>query len=424
MTAMSAIDRPRRLRRQHEGPYLAAMMLCTIVLQRFALSFGGNSIPLILPVILVFIAVGYATRVLEFDRFRGILVAILCLTGLACSLAQIAVGAVPSIFSLGLLAVLYVPAAFRSSQGPAAVALVATVFTRLMVGAAIVALLQFGLQYVGLPNVDWIGTLLPTEFTVQGFSPNAFIVYGSELRRSNGVIFLEPSFLSMYLGLAILIGIRRRTHWAVLLILLAGMVPTLAGNGLVILIPGAILTFFSPIRRNLLALLPGLVAAVAAAAVTPLGRLYVGRSGEASNSTSSSSFRFVQPYTRFLPASFDSPFHTLFGHGSGTADDYLNGLGLSDITRATIPKILFEYGMAGAVGILGVICVLFALGLAGRPWLLGLAFAFLFLNASLLQAELVFCTVFWLNILPPPERASRYSAAHQPILQTRVVEPA
>ncbi|GAA4674688.1 hypothetical protein [Frondihabitans cladoniiphilus] len=405
----------RRLRpAERKSSYLAVLLLLIVLLERFAISFGSQQIPVVVPVVLVALGIGVVRGHIVLDRRRAPLVLALWLVSLVCTLAQLMTGQLPSVLSLALLVLLYLPLLGTSTQSANSTGVAARAFLTMMTIAAGVSLVQFLIQYAGIENIDWLAAIVPNQFLLQGYFPNAVVRYGETLRRSNGVLFLEPSFLSFFLGLAALIGVRVRVPWWQLLLLLAGMVPTLAGNGLVVLIPGLVVTFFSPLRRNLLRLLPGLVVTVGVAAATPLGALYLGRSQETSSTKSSSSLRFVLPYSDLLPASLDSPFHALLGHGAGTSDDFLNSIGAGDVTRAVFPKILFEYGMLGFLGIGIVLLVVMIAALRSRPWLVGLVLAFFFLNASLLQAELVFVTLFWLTIIPgrkpttsdPPARSS------------------
>lgn len=386
--------------------YLKLLLLSLVLLQRFAIPFGGSQVPLIIPVGLGIIAVAILRGRMRIDPMRAILVAILWLTALICTLAQVFVGSIPSVLALVLLLVLYLPAMVTAEVGNAVVSSVLRFFVRIMAVAAGIAVAQLVLQYAGLPNIDYIGEYLPQGFVLEGFIPNAPIAYGEELRRSNALIFLEPSFLSLFLGLGVLIAIRGGMNWVWPTVLLAGMVPTLAGNGIVVLLPGIVLLLLTPLRRNLGAILPGVTLAILGAAITPLGALYLGRTGEANSANSSSSFRFVQPYSTLLPASFDDPFHTFFGHGAGSAGSYYSSEGLKLLTQPIIPKVFYEYGLLGAVGIAGTIIVLLLINSKSRLWLFGLVIGFIFVNASLLLATLVIFTFFWLQLMPLREDVS------------------
>uniref|UniRef100_UPI001B316B74 hypothetical protein n=1 Tax=Naasia sp. SYSU D00057 TaxID=2817380 RepID=UPI001B316B74 len=189
----------------------------------------------------------------------------------------------------------------------------------------------------------------------------------------------------------------------------------------VVLLPGILILLLTAQRRNTLNLLPGIGLAISVAATTPLGVLYLGRTGEAGAEGSSSSFRFVEPYLTLLPASLDTPFATLFGHGAASAEDYLLSLGTPEVTSPVIPKILYEYGLLGALGVMGVLLVLLSLPLTHRPWLVGLWATYFFINASLLQATLVFVTLFWLMLLPPRPQLSTWDARAR---YTRTIVPA
>lgn len=421
LRAWVADTSPRAPRRSRgEGPFLSVMLVVIVLLERFAVSPGGNEVPLVIPAVLAFLVVGLWRGHLRLHPVQTPLVLGMWATGLVCTLAQVATGTVPSVLSVGLLIVLYVPMLVRSTQGARSVVLVTRTFLTMMTIAAVVALVQLLIQYAGVENIDWLAAVVPDQLLVHGFFPNNPVSYGESLRRSNAVLFLEPSFLSMFLGLAVLLGMRSRAPWWQLLLLFAGMVPTLAGNGLVVLLPGLVMTLLSPLRRNVLSLVPGVIAAVVAAAATPLGSLYIGRTSEASSSRSSSSLRFVQPYTQLLPASFDSPFHALLGHGAGSSDSYLASNGLGTVTRALVPKVAYEYGMVGLIGIAAVLLLIMFSSLRSRPWLLGLVLAFFFLNASLLLAELVFATLFWVTLLPGEGLAALDKRYEKPARRHRV----
>jgi hypothetical protein len=102
-----------------------------------------------------------------------------------------------------------------------------------------------------------------------------------------------------------------------------------------------------------------------------------------------------------MPASMDSTVHALIGHGAGASDPYLVAIGRSDVTVPLLPKVLFEYGLLGLVGILLPLVLLLMGGLRFRPWTAGVVLAYLYVNASFIQSTLVFVTLFWVTMLPP-----------------------
>jgi hypothetical protein len=318
----------------------------------------------------------------------------------ACTLAQLVLGSAPSLFSLALVVALYSMAAVVARISPDAVASVERVFLRLMAVFALVSVGQLATQYLGIPYEDHLLRVVPETLLLDNYNTADPIAYGESLYRSNGVIFLEPSFLSLFLGAAVALALYRRADWRLVTVLLVGMVPPLAGSGFVVLIPVLVFLAFSHRRRNLLAVVPALLVAAAVAFLTPLGELYLDRSTEASDTNTSSSARLVQPYTTLLPPSIEDPVSTAVGHGAGVANDYLTRIGLGDVTTPVVPKIFYEYGLTGLLGILGLLLLLLGRGVRQRPWTAGLLLLYLYVNASFLQHTQVFITLFWICLVP------------------------
>ena len=399
MTAAPA--EPTRTRRA-SGTYSIALLVAVVLLQRFVIPAGGTQqIALTLPVGIVILLLGI--RAGEFVPRRAQLhcALVIVATAVLCTLVHVVTGGAPSLLSLGLVVILYAAAAFSADLGPVAVARVQRVFLRLMSVAAVVSLLQLGVQYAGVAHQDWLGTVVPKALLQAGYNTGDPITYGADLYRSNGVLFLEPSFLSLFLGVAVAVALHSGAGWKRLTLLLLGIVPTLAGGGLVVIIPAVIAVALGRHRRKLLGLLPAAVAAVVAAAVTPFGTQYLARSTEASNPNTSSSYRLVQPYSSLMPPSMDTTVHALIGHGAGAADRYLLAVDRADVTVPLVPKVLFEYGLLGLVGILLPLVLLLVGGLRFRPWAAGVVLAYLYVNASFIQSTLVFLTLFWVTLLPP-----------------------
>uniref|UniRef100_UPI001B3058D8 hypothetical protein n=1 Tax=Naasia sp. SYSU D00057 TaxID=2817380 RepID=UPI001B3058D8 len=171
--ALPVLDRGRGrhlLSGVNEGAaYLKLFLLAIILLQRFAVPFGGGQVPLLLPVGLAIVAVAVWRGVFVIDPLRASLVAVMWLTALVCTLAQVMVGLLPSVLSLGLLLLLYIPALFVARVGQAVITSVFRFYVYVMTVAAVVSVAQFGLQYVGVPNTDYIADTVPPGFVLQGF---------------------------------------------------------------------------------------------------------------------------------------------------------------------------------------------------------------------------------------------------------------
>jgi hypothetical protein len=389
------------------APCTLALLLGLVLLQRLALPLGGTQqLPLMVPLGTALLAVGLYRGEFRLAHTRVRILALVIATAVICSLAQVVVGNLPSVLSLGLLVALYAILALDANLTPGAVTRIERVYLRVMTVFAIVSLGQMLVQLAGVPYEDYLLRLVPDTFLLTGFNTGDPIAYGDALYRSNGVVFLEPSFISMFLGLAVALAVYRRASALTVTVLLVGMIPPLAGSGFVVLVPALIaLALTRRRRRHLLAVVPALLIAVVVATLTPLGDRYVQRTTEASQSNTSASFRLIEPYTALLPVSLEDAPHAAFGHGAGSADDFFIEAGRGDATQPIIPKILFEYGLVGVVGILLPLLVVFAGSLRSRPWTVGLVLLFVFVNASFLQAVLVLFTFFWMTLMPYGRRS-------------------
>ncbi|WP_347059034.1 hypothetical protein ABC795_01440 [Blastococcus sp. HT6-30] len=372
-----------------------------MLFQRLGVPYGEGQIPLMVPVVLLLLAAGLRSGEFRIAPARLPALALIWGTAGVCTLVQLALGGAPSIFSLGLVVALYAMVAVTANLGPEAVDRVHRVYLRLMTVFAGVSVAQMVIQYLGVAYRDYLSLIVPDILLLDFYNTGDPIAYGDSLYRSNGVLFLEPSFLSMFLGLAVALALYRGSGWLQVSVLLVGMVPPLAGSGFVVLLPAVVALALTGYRRNLLTALPAGILAVLVATLTPLGERYLERSTEATNPETSSSFRLVQPYTALLPPSFDDEIPAAIGHGAGTADNYLISEGLGAITQPLMPKVLYEYGILGVLGILVVLLFLLLVGVRARPWTAGLLLLYVYVNASFLQHTQVFLTLFWILMLPP-----------------------
>jgi hypothetical protein len=398
--ATPALRAPRGRRVGRGTVALIGIVLVLVLTQRFAIPIGSQQIPFVFPLAVILIAVGLVTGALQIDAHRAALVLVIWVGVLVSTLLLIAAGTPPSFLSAANLVLLYAAAAVVGRPDLALARRVARAFTVVMLVFAAISIVQFLLQLVGLPDIDQVSRWIPERFLLTGFAPASPIAYGSDIARSTAVAFLEPSMLSMFLGAAALVAVWSGMNPLVVTLLLLGMVPTLAGTGLVLFVPGALLLFARPVRRRLVVLIPGVALALVVAFATPVGTLYLGRAVEAGNEGSSASLRSVLPYTTLLPATLDDPFAAAFGHGAGSSDQYLDGLHLQEVTRPVIPKVLYEYGLVTGGVILVALLALLLWAVSRRPWTAGIVIVFLFVNASLLVPVLVIFTFFWLQYLP------------------------
>jgi len=389
------VDSPRSL--------LIVLVLSVVLFQRIGVPLGGfGQVPVALLAPLTLLGYGLASGLVVPDRTRMRLYVTGTGTLVLLTLIALARGQRPSLLSVMFLVAIY---AFATVRVPALttadVEAVLDVVVRVMLIAGCVGLLQMAVQLLGVPYEDWPARAVPASILIEGYNTGDPIHYGSPYYRSNGIAFLEPSFLSYFLGLACVIALHRSRSMLVISVLLLSLLPTLAGNGVVVLLAGVAVMLLSKRRRRLKVLVPPVGLAVCLAVITPLGSTFVGRATEVSEQGSSSSLRLVEPYVRVMPATLDDLPALLLGAGAGAATDFLDSLGIDGLLAPVVPKLLMEYGVVGALLFLLFLlwCLCAGALTAERPWGVGLLFNYLLLNAALLQETIALTTIFFLVLL-------------------------
>lgn len=371
---------------------LAVMMTSVTVLQRLAVPFGGG-VSFALVVVLAGVVYLLLSGALVEDRLRAGLYLLATALSLLAAASAFALGREGSLSSVLLLVVLYAPFAYvlRPELGGVYPRLL-DFFCGLMVICAVLSLGQWVAQVAGWQYSDPL-RVLPERLVLQGYNTTYPLEFGSEIEKSNGFVFLEPSFCSQFLALAAIVQLVRGGHrWRVLLFV-AGIIPTVSGTGLLLLALGLVVL---SLRRGPLwsfALLGASVIVTAAVAFSPWGELFAARAAEARTSESSVSLRSVDPYQRAyaqLGADNLSPF---IGGGPGLvereADDHFLRTDLS-VAFPVIPKLIAEYGLiAGTSFVLFAVVALWS-GAPSPTIAASVLLMYLALSGSLLQPHTVY----------------------------------
>jgi hypothetical protein len=379
---------------------LVAAVAVGIGVQRLALP--GVQIPLLVPLAVAAIAVGLQRGMLSFDRARLQLYLVAAAAAVAATVAALLRGLAPSLPSLAILLGIYAcGTVVLSAPTWAGYRTLLTAFVRVMTGYAALGTVVFAAQWVGLGYRDWLGAVVPDSMLLQGFRTTNPLVYGQELMRANGVVFLEPSMFSLFTGLALATALYLRAGPLTLAVLFVGLTASVSGNGMVVL---AAAVGVLALAGRWVALRPLLVPAVLGAGVAVVFGLLptlLSRATEVTRTDSSASLRFVQPYGVFLDRLLESPTTLLLGEGAGAADSYVQTVRAADLLAPVVPKILFEYGLVAAIPLVALLCSLF---LARVPtWVLGagLALVYWVINASLLVALLPFTLMVFSTLWAP-----------------------
>lgn len=263
----------------------------------------------------------------------------------------------PSLASLAYLLCLYPLYALRLGH-PAGQIFALDAFQKMMAATGLLGMVQFGAQFAVGPELAFpLDTYVPKAFLLEGYNVVAPIEYGVNIMRSNGVVFLEPSFFSQFLALAIvieLLGPRRATYFA---IFSGALLASYSGTGpLVLAVMVPVILWRQGNIRAAGALAVAVPTVLAASTLLNLDSL-VGRFSEFDTPQSSGFARFVSPFLLMRDFLFDSPLSLLFGHGPGSIVGVMGKVPLNAYLAhdPSWAKAVFEYGLVGGGALLGFV---------------------------------------------------------------------
>jgi hypothetical protein len=307
------------------------------------------------------------------------------------------VGMQDSLYSVFLLCSIYAGGVFTfKNLENAELVAVLRVFVRVMTGVAVVAVAIFLAQFVGWHYSDLLAEVIPQQFLEQGYVTSYPIAAGSDIYRSNGIVFLESSFCSLFLGVAVLcqIAINPR-RVSTLLVLVAAMGTCMAGSGLVIVLVGLAASLYRRRTRSSIKSLAALGIIALAILISPLGQSFVERTGEFGRQGSSASLRFVQPYDEYPPEVWKAP---LFGHGAGSTSRFAEATGNPGLIATPPLKLGYEYGL-----VVTALFLIFLFRIFQRSAVSGLrsalAVQYFFINNALNQPVLALLCIFFLTTM-------------------------
>jgi hypothetical protein len=351
---------------------VSGLVVSLVLLQRIGVPAGEEPVSVAIVLAYAFVGVSWSARLLTVSRLRAglftIAVSAVLLTTAAVSWRGW--GADFSMSSLWLLVVVYVPWVMRvrDPHGAAVVARAGHTFIWTMVVVAALGVAQLTSQFIGLWTwTDYLGEFVPGEYLVPGYNFANELTYGNPVRKATGFVLAEPSFLSQFCALAILVGIMLRVRTWKLLVLAAGLGSAVSGTGLVLLAAGGVLLLLRAPRR----LRIGYVLAAALVPVvvlrSPLSVFFTAREDELTNENSSGYSRFVAPFDEVWNGFLEEPIRFLVGNGPGSVTRVLLSLdnGGVDVNYSVLPKLAFEYGIVAG----GLFALFLVLALVDRaPW--------------------------------------------------------
>lgn len=383
--------RPAEGSRQRATRHAVHGLILFIVFgQRLAVPLGTDSMSFVLPVSYVALVTMWRVGTVTLDRRRTSLYFAAAAACAATSLIA-ALGTAVSIPSLLLLVLIWFPWCFRLAlPDKARLRLLDSsldCFLSAMRVVAWLAISQVALQLAGIQYVDLLARALPRQLLDTGYNTSYPLTYGSPLHKANAWLLLEPSFLSQFLALAVLIGMVRAVRLRTQVLFLVALGAAYSGTGILLLVVGSLLLLVrqpQKVRRGVVVLVLGMAGVIL---LSPLRQGLFGRLGEFSQSGTSGSSRFIEPY-QLVYNYLATPSHILWGGGPAATRTSLPPHSANAIFPI-LSKLLAEYGLlAGSLFLFFIIYAVCAR--VQQPVLPGIALMLLFvLSASLQQPSTV-----------------------------------
>ncbi len=345
--------------------YVGGLFVAWILLQRFSVVVLPE-VSILIPLVLGWVLWGAARGLVVLERSRLMLwLAAAGVCGLVLPLQILFVtDPIISATSYALIMVIWLPVVIRVKDNRRATYVMALrIMAHSAAGLAALCLVMVLVQLAGVPYVDVMANVIPEAALLTGFVITYPITYGSPIYRGNGWIGLEPSIVSLMMGVGLLAGLLSAVRIRILALIAAGLVAATAGSGLAIILVGAIVMLGYPIRRNFVRYMPLAVIGAVGLFVTPFGSSIIGRVTEAGDSQSSASLRGILPYAYLWPQWVADPWAVMLGRGASSSQTLALESGITGLLIPSPVKIFFEYGLLAGL----VLAMLLLFSYVGGP---------------------------------------------------------
>jgi hypothetical protein len=326
--------------------FMLVQILGLVWLQKLGMPAGGGKVIAInLPLILGSLGALWLLRPssVVIDPKRAIMFSLFC--GIAI-MSQVFGGSLEfSPTGLMLMLGMYVPLIFRWEVRREDYLRLMQLFQRSMLAVAfIVFALQILQKLRGWQSWPDMNKMVPEALLVTGFNYYRETSFNSGVLSPHAVVFLEPSIVSQFLALAIVIEFEffKRNWW--LAIFVPALLLTGSGTGMLMLI------FVAPfIAKKLppkLLITGAVVAGVGGGIAGSMGLLdkYAERLAEVNQVGTSGYYRFTLPFQQLVEA-LSTPERAFFGTGAGSTVERED---IATVTLA-INKLVTEYGALTAI---------------------------------------------------------------------------
>jgi hypothetical protein len=273
------------------------------------------------------------------------------------------------------------------------------VFQRVMLVMAVIALAQFAEQLTTHTHFS-LFEYVPKGFWIEGYNTRPTLGWGSDFRKSNGEFFLEPSFLSQFLAVAVIIEVLFFGNWRRIALYGAGIFCSFSGTGMLLLVLFGIATVIKARRYEFLYALPVLLLVFLLLQDNPYVMAITGRINEFGAEGSSASIRFDAPNEALLDLVNRDFVGFLIGRGPGVVDQLGKIFGFGESNYPALHKLLIEYGLVGTVPFMAFLCWRFFAWPRSRILAGALFFMYMVLSGSLLQPHTIFLAYVLAIALP------------------------
>ncbi len=334
--------------------FVIGIMICATFLQRFGVPFGGGQqLSIAGPIGLALAGYGLVQGSIAIHRprlliYAGILVTS-CLGAISLAFGHPPFNAqvsFPSYFQfLGITAFPIFVFAQRMDEDA---------FFRLVntfiIAIAICGIVQFAAQFVGVQVFSFKDYVPDSLLFESGYNLKIDFGIGS-LLKSNGFFLVEPSVMSQFMAMGIIIEVLyfRRLVWLGVL----GLALVLAESGTGILVLAAFVVAVAlrlglrgVLLAGLMLVFAGVLAGVVSLLVPEVADIAQGRLGEFNTQGTSGHDRFIAPFWVLGDVIREYPQVNLFGMGAGTSQNLTVPY---EYSMNTPIKIWLEYGIPALV---------------------------------------------------------------------------
>lgn len=315
----------------------SVVVVAVTMLQCFGLPLSDDaSVPVAIPLVLIAISgLCFVVR----PRIDPIRLALYFAAVVAAGLSTAFFADQYSVASLTLFGVLYAPLVLSFPTTAANYRRCLNVFSVVMIGMAGLEFLQHAMQLAAGPQI-WpnLYKLLPKGILIPQFTYLQPVVWGSHFDKPQAFLFLETSFLSQYLALALIIEVMVFRRIQRMILFTTALFATFAGTG--ILLVALSLPLMLGRLRMRSALLVTLVLLLVAGVAGEAGWLDLvgGRVAEFNKAGGSAHHRFIEPLDRMIQF-------------LGQPGSFYSGIGAGQIEKMgnhqfwPIAKAIIEYGV-------------------------------------------------------------------------------